>query len=97
VPVQFPQGVRAQKSIRAFEEDPRHAQRALADTLKDAEQRGAAILLEYSRIADRDVEAYAQAAVRVVRERMWERASLDLEKYSWSSIADEWIGFMQLA
>jgi glycosyltransferase involved in cell wall biosynthesis len=70
---------------------------ALAETLREAEQKGNAILLDYPRIAESDIQAYAAAVFKVLDGRMWENVSLDLERNSWSAIADEWIRFMNLA
>jgi len=70
---------------------------ALPETLAEAEQKGNAILLQYDRIADNHLEAYADAVSKVLERRLWETVGLDLARYSWSSVADEWIEFMSLA
>jgi glycosyltransferase involved in cell wall biosynthesis len=70
---------------------------ALAETLREAEQKGNAILLDYPRIAESDIQAYAAAVFKVLDGRTWEKVTLDLERNSWSAIADEWIRFMNLA
>ena len=70
---------------------------ALAETLREAEQEGGAILLEHSRITDNDIEGYASGVSAVLRGRLWAKVSLDLQKHSWSSVADEWIEFMNLS
>jgi glycosyltransferase involved in cell wall biosynthesis len=68
---------------------------ALADTLREAERNGSAILLEYPTLTQREIERYSAAVFSVLRGKLWERVSLDLEKNSWASIAGEWIDLMR--
>ncbi|MGD0720596.1 MAG: hypothetical protein ABR970_06040 [Roseiarcus sp.] len=70
---------------------------ALAETLGESELKGNAVLLEYPRITENDIQAYAAAIFEVLDGRLREKVSLDLDRHSWRSIADEWIGFMNLA
>jgi glycosyltransferase involved in cell wall biosynthesis len=69
---------------------------ALAETLGEAEQKGHAILLEYSRLGQEEIEAYADAISTVLQGKLWEWVRLDLDRHSWSAVADEWLGFMGL-
>lgn len=69
---------------------------ALANTLKEAEDKNQAILLDHDCISENEIKAYADAAKMVLKGRLWENVGLDLEKNSWESVADAWINEMQL-
>lgn len=69
---------------------------ALTETLGDAERKGCAILLTEYGAGDREVQTYVDAVATVLEGKMWEKVGLDLERHSWSSVADEWLSFMHL-
>lgn len=70
---------------------------ALQDTLRDAEHRGDAVLLDHGASNEAEIKAYADEIVKVWKERRWTKmAQFDFNKHSWSSIADEWMEFMSL-
>lgn len=76
---------------------------ALQNTLADAESKGQAILIDEQVISDSDIaakkglEPYINACREVLREEKWKSVSLDIEKHSWSEIANEWIAMMNVA
>ncbi len=71
---------------------------ALADTLKDAEKKRQAILIDHQTWDDEAfwLKKYADACCRVVLNRQWENIEFDLDENSWANIADTWIEFMGL-
>lgn len=70
---------------------------ALADTLGDAAEKRQAILLDYDyKDADECIRLHKNAICRAILNRQWENIDFDVEKHSWASVADEWIGFMSL-
>lgn len=69
---------------------------ALQDTLKEAEKKRQAILLDYSWDDPESLKFHANAVSRVILNRQWENIDFDFEKHSWSSVADEWIQMMGL-
>jgi glycosyltransferase involved in cell wall biosynthesis len=70
---------------------------ALANTLADAEKKGQATLLNHDAVTDAEQTAYASAVIEALEQEKWKSVSLDLDKHSWASVADEWIKFMDLA
>lgn len=70
---------------------------ALKDTLGEAEKTKSAALLDYDWDDDSSVELHAGAVVDAIKNKSWESMTFDIDKHSWSSIADEWIGFMGLS
>lgn len=70
---------------------------ALGDTLKEAEQNGSATLLGYDWVDPKGIEIHANAVKDALRNSSWETMKpFDLEKHSWSAVADEWVDFMKL-
>lgn len=71
---------------------------ALQNTLADAVEKRQAILIDHATWDDEEylLRQYAKACCRVILNRQWENITFDLEKHSWSTIADEWIEFMGL-
>lgn len=73
----------------------------LMDTLKEAEQKRQAILLDNESsdvhaFSEKDLKMYADATCRALLNRQWENIDFDLEKHSWASVAREWADFMAL-
>lgn len=69
---------------------------ALINTLADAEANGRAVLLDHDCVTEKEFALYADATIKALKEKSWENVTLDLEKHSWSSVADEWIKEMNL-
>lgn len=68
----------------------------LQDTLREAEERGHAVLLDHDATNPEEIAAYAKEVCAAIAERKWERIEFDMEKNSWSSVADEWIQKFEL-
>jgi glycosyltransferase involved in cell wall biosynthesis len=64
---------------------------AITNTLADANLKGQCILLE-----SLDLDLYEQSVQTVLDNNLWEKVNCDLNKYSWESVAQEWIKEMQL-
>jgi glycosyltransferase involved in cell wall biosynthesis len=70
---------------------------ALADTLKEAETKGQAVLLEYDwDDVDNGIKLHADAVCEALENERWKGVNLNLEKHSWSNVANEWIEFMHI-
>lgn len=69
---------------------------ALSDTLKDAEGKGQAILLDYKWDDESSIDLHAGAVVDVLQNKRWENVSLNLPDHAWEKVADEWIEFMHI-
>ena len=69
---------------------------ALANTLSNAESKGQAILLSHGANNENEIKEYAEKTIEVLNKKSWELVNLDLEKYSWLSVAKEWIEEMKL-
>lgn len=71
---------------------------ALADTLRDAETNGDALLLDYAWDDVSSIELHANAVMSVLTDQRWRQMKpFNFEKHSWESIAVEWIEFMGLS
>lgn len=73
----------------------------LMDTLKEAESKGQATLFEHGgltpwEITDDTIKMYADEIRKVVQEKKWENVDYDLNKNSWQSVAQSWVGMMGL-
>lgn len=69
---------------------------ALPDTLKDIEANGMATLLDHGGASPEEREAYVQAILKAHDEKAWERVSILPNKYSWESVAQEWVKHFDL-
>jgi glycosyltransferase involved in cell wall biosynthesis len=70
---------------------------ALQDTLKEAEEKRQAILLDYDwNDVEYSIKQHADACCRVLLNKQWENIDFDIEKHSWESVAKEWKQFMEL-
>lgn len=69
---------------------------ALADTLRDAEMRGQATLLEHDCVTELEVLHYAKAVKAALFAKAWEKIDFDIKKHSWEAVADEWIEEMKI-
>jgi glycosyltransferase involved in cell wall biosynthesis len=68
----------------------------LQDTLKDAEKRGMAVMLDHDCILPDEFDAYAEATKKALREKAWERVQFDPKTVSWEGVARDWINFMEI-
>lgn len=69
---------------------------ALSDTLKDAAEKGMATLVDGPCITEIERSNYVRACVNALESKSWERVSINLDAYSWESIAKEWIEWLGL-
>lgn len=67
---------------------------ALQDTLREAEAKGQAMLLDYAWDDPNGIKLHADAVCDALRNKSWEKIVTGgpwFEKHAWSIIADEWI------
>lgn len=75
----------------------------LMDTLREASENDMAKLLDHERhddvkmFTDNDCKMYFKEVCKVLLNRSWEKVCFDMNKYSWNSIAHEWVKEMNLA
>lgn len=70
---------------------------ALSDTLRDAESKGDAVLLDYEWSDPNSTKLHAEEICKVMREKRWEQMKpFDFEKHDWATVADEWIEITNL-
>lgn len=69
---------------------------ALRDTLREAKDKGMAVMLDHDCVEHSEVMAYANQVKKALKERSWENVKLDSEKHSWKSIAKEWVDLFNL-
>lgn len=69
---------------------------ALANTLSDAESKKQAILLSHNGETELQKKEYIEAFKGVFDNELWNNVSLDIEKHSWESVAQEWVEEMKL-
>jgi glycosyltransferase involved in cell wall biosynthesis/tetratricopeptide (TPR) repeat protein len=69
---------------------------ALKDTLKKAEQGGMATLLDHDAVTPEERRAYADAIIKALDEKAWERVNIDVESHSWHNVAKSWLEFMPI-
>jgi glycosyltransferase involved in cell wall biosynthesis len=69
---------------------------ALANTLADAETKGQVTLLDHGGFSLEEKQQYADAVISAIKEKKYERVSLDMEKHTWESVAKEWVQEMGL-
>lgn len=78
---------------------------AIKNTLADAVVNGQATFIDNKDdVLDQDgveipegvIKDYVGVIDKVCKEKKWECVSLDLEKHSWESVADDWCNFMEL-
>lgn len=71
---------------------------ALANTLAEAEKNRQAILLDYAWEDPEAIKLHANATCRALLNRQWENLKgYNVNQHDWSSVADEWIEFMDLS
>lgn len=68
----------------------------LRDTLAQAERDGMATLLDHDCITEQEFEAYTQATLKAIAEKAWERVEINVDDYSWRSVALEWVKYFDL-
>lgn len=64
---------------------------ALPDTLKEATGKGMACVIDQDCVTENEYALWAQHTDQALREKKWEHVHIDPKKYSWESIADEWL------
>lgn len=67
---------------------------ALQNTLAKAESNGQAILFENDQFNDADLNPYAEAGIRVIKEKLYEGIEFDMDHYGWGRVAEEWASFL---
>lgn len=63
----------------------------LMDTLAEPERLGMATLLDHDCITETEYENFAQATIRALDERAWERVKMNPWELSWEMVAKEWL------
>lgn len=69
---------------------------ALKDTLKEARESGMAYLFDENCITEEEIKLWSDKVIESLDNKVWEKMDVNPEKYSWSSVADEWIKEMSL-
>lgn len=69
---------------------------ALADTLKCAEDKGKAILLDYAWDDPEGKNMHANAVISVLQNKSWEGMDFKADDWAWEKVADDWIDMMKL-
>lgn len=64
---------------------------ALPHTLGPAKAEGMAFILERDCVSDDDVKHYAAAVIGAIKAEKWKDVQVDPERYSWESVAREWV------
>jgi glycosyltransferase involved in cell wall biosynthesis len=64
---------------------------ALQDTCRPFEEKGMATVLDIDCETERDYQIWADEAAKILREKRWEKVSVNPEDYSWKSVAQEWL------
>lgn len=64
---------------------------ALPDTLSGAESMGMASVLDFDCETEEEIAAYADETIAALRERRWEKVSVDPSDFSWRGVAKEWL------
>lgn len=67
---------------------------ALGNTLSEPAARGQAILLDHDALEPEHIRAYAKEVNRVIEGKLWENISFEVNRHSWESVANQWIGEM---
>jgi len=70
---------------------------ALKDTLKEAREQGFAFLFDENCVTDEERRMWADKVCEALETRVWEKMEVDINKYSWKSVAQEWIEEMDLS
>ncbi len=69
----------------------------LANTLGLAEKNGQAVLMDHDAYITQDIiNKYAEEIKTVLKNKLWEKVSLNIQDHSWESVAKEWIKGMEL-
>lgn len=63
----------------------------LKDTLREAELKGHAIMLQHPCETEDQKMAYVNATKEVLKGKYWEKITFDTEKHSWKAVAQEWV------
>lgn len=63
----------------------------LQDTLRNAELSGMATLIDTDCVTESEFQAYTEAARTALREKRWEKVSVDANELSWEKVAQSWL------
>lgn len=69
---------------------------ALPNTLQEATRLGQARVLDLDCEKDEDIDTWADELIKIVGMSSWKTINMDMQKYSWESVADDWIEIMKL-
>jgi glycosyltransferase involved in cell wall biosynthesis len=69
---------------------------ALTDTLAEAKERGMASLIESDCQSVGEMQTYANAVVKAIEEKAWDKIDMNPETFSWTSVAKEWVSELKL-
>lgn len=69
---------------------------AIQDTLKVAEERGMARLLDIDSVTPDEHKVWAAEAIKAIETKAWENVKVDPAMFAWSEVAREWISQFKL-
>lgn len=69
---------------------------AIADTLKPFEDAGMAKMLDCDSVTPEEHRIWADECIKAIEEKRWENISVSPERYSWRSVAGEWVKMFDL-
>ncbi len=64
---------------------------AIKDTLAQAEKDGMATLIDEECITPAQHQLYADAVIKAIETKAWEKVKVDPNQFAWSSVANEWV------
>lgn len=63
----------------------------VSDTLRDAQEIGAALLIDREGSTEEDLDHYAEQVTRAMREERFKRIKCDPKEWSWAGVAKQWL------
>ncbi len=69
---------------------------AIKDTLAQAEKDGMATLIDEECVTPEQHQLYADAVIKAIETKAWEKVKVDPNQFAWSSVAQEWKDLFQL-
>lgn len=63
----------------------------IVDTLSDAYSQGMCSIIDSDCISEIEHELYGEELIKTLKEKRWERVKIDPEKFSWKSVASQWL------
>lgn len=64
---------------------------ALQDTCANFEKEGMATILDVDCETETEYQIWTDAAADALRNKKWEKVSVDPEQFSWKGVAQEWL------